>query len=458
MSDARQVPEHDLRAAVDASLDHGHSPATIDLINEAVAQPGLDATLEILRIAHADSKLERSRDEVPTRSRLAQLITTDSQESAAARLRTRQSTRTRALLLASAAALMLAAAAVPLFIVEDRAAQPLGHVTSLSANARWADREIVDGFVVRGLDRLELEAGTAILELPGVRVDLLGPVAVTIESGARIRLHKGMVGAFVAAAGHGFTVRTDDLDAVDLGTEFAVARSIVEGTSVAVTDGVVNAILKDVSGNESRVVELFAGQQARFEAREQTLVRDGFDVAEILGRFMRVREVRGGIRKLSGGARAFDDISDALDLREGVVETGGRVYFVPEQRGVELTEPVTLETVSGRTTLPAGTVIDSYLAHYDIGRGATVVEGGNGAVSFGTPVLGVLATAAALTETDETFGLPGAAFAPAAHRGLEPDEDAVKVTSDRSAITFDVATTPGQSLDQFRVLVRARNP
>lgn len=91
------------------------------------------------------------------------------------------------------------------------------------ANAVWKTTpELADGELVPA-GQLELEAGVVQLELfSGVTVIVEGAATFEIESPMAMSVTSGKVRAHVPDAAHGFRIRTERGDIVDLGTEFAV--------------------------------------------------------------------------------------------------------------------------------------------------------------------------------------------------------------------------------------------
>ncbi|MHC4996868.1 MAG: FecR domain-containing protein, partial [Planctomycetota bacterium] len=84
---------------------------------------------------------------------------------------------------------------------------------------------------------LKMEAGLAQIEFfSGATLVVQGPVEIELESAWSARCLSGRLRAQVPPAARGFTVLTDDMKVVDLGTEFGV--SVTEsGADVQVFDG-----------------------------------------------------------------------------------------------------------------------------------------------------------------------------------------------------------------------------
>ncbi|QQL45865.1 LamG-like jellyroll fold domain-containing protein [Sulfuriroseicoccus oceanibius] len=96
--------------------------------------------------------------------------------------------------------------------------------------------------VMRVGSRLEVNAGSVELQFPnGVSGVLAAPAVLDVKSLGRVDLLKGSGRFRVEEAGEGFVVRTDSLEAVDLGTEFGVAAPFDRFHEVHVFEGEVVA-------------------------------------------------------------------------------------------------------------------------------------------------------------------------------------------------------------------------
>jgi FecR protein len=95
-----------------------------------------------------------------------------------------------------------------------------------SPDSSWRFEGEVDardnGAALASGSRLYLDRGTAQITLNGVTGLIEAPAEVVYENPLSLRLEEGRGRFRVEPAGHGFTVHTQSLQAVDLGTEFAV--------------------------------------------------------------------------------------------------------------------------------------------------------------------------------------------------------------------------------------------
>jgi uncharacterized repeat protein (TIGR01451 family) len=150
------------------------------------------------------------------------------------------------------------------------------------------------------------------------------------------------------------------------------------------------------------------------------------------------------------------------------LENATKVYAFDEAQGKTLTAAVAVDAVnpgtfstfpSGTAKVAVGTVVDSHLIHSDIpARSYTARR--TGSVTFGSGILGVIASTAKLAASDN-LGAPGTQYAgTTTWRGLESTEnsnsysDKLTISTDRKTLTFDVQTLV---MDEIRVLTAHTN-
>ncbi|MDF1741487.1 MAG: FecR domain-containing protein [Verrucomicrobiales bacterium] len=146
-----------------------------------------------------------------------------------------------------------------------------------------------------------LQSGLAQIEFfSGASVTVEGPVDLNLISSFEMECHKGKLRAFVPEPAQGFSVRTPDYEAVDLGTEFALSVGSEGSSEVHVVDGEVRLDshtgetlqhlnkgdgIRSLSGN----LESIAANESRFIGREQLLNRAD---ANSQSRYERWRQTR----------------------------------------------------------------------------------------------------------------------------------------------------------------------
>ncbi len=103
-------------------------------------------------------------------------------------------------------------------------------------------------------------------------------------------------------------------------------------------------------------------------------------------------------------------------------------------------------------TIPAGTVVDSYLFHFDYEVNNTVRES-VGSVTFDRPILGVIGRLSDLVASDAELGAPGTSYSTLATSGIWDSQDSVTLSSDLRTLSFDL--TMGGKVDDLRVVTQA---
>ena len=110
---------------------------------------------------------------------------------------------------------------------------------------------------------LRLRAGTVQVEfLGGARVLVVGPAELRLDAGDAAFLQSGVASAFVPEAARGFTLKSPQLDIVDLGTAFGFEVLPGRVPEVHVFDGAVNLSVANATGEPRR---LDAGRAVRLE-------------------------------------------------------------------------------------------------------------------------------------------------------------------------------------------------
>lgn len=324
-------------------------------------------------------------------------------------------------------------------------AVPVGTISALSTEV-ISKRNYELGQILRKGEVIDIQEGQALLHVEGVSLDLLGPVSIRMEGPNLVTLLDGTIVVNVPPSKIGFSVRTQDAEVVDLGTEFSVSFQPGQGTEASVQKGEIRATLFDRSGMASRVMNVTTLRTVNLNAMHSTL-------SEIAYRprvFEEVRKSRGIVRSTSGNLRVQADPPSLLTA--GSLTTSNFALIISEKQNVTLAEDLILETSQGNKTLPAGTILSSYLVHYDPTNAAT--QAPRGSASFSGPVAALISSAEALQRTDALFGLPNTKYDSRPYRGLELDEDEVILSEDRQTVSFYLGMEPPMYLDQVRILVQ----
>lgn len=320
---------------------------------------------------------------------------------------------------------------------------PVGTIASLSTNLKENSGPLELGQVVHLRETISIQKGIVSIQLSEVMIDLVGPGSIRLERGG-VYLSRGTVIAKVAPKGIGFTVRTPQVKAVDLGTEFLVRHHPQEGSFVSVRRGAARAQQLDWRGEPIKEMDLTASRAARFSPESPS----GKEVEYSANDYLPVDRSRGGVQRLTGAIRTPADVPASLASNE--FTTPNHLLVIPE-REVTLDSDLTVTSLSGPVTIPAGATVVSYLIHYD--PTFLIHSAPRGAITFAGEIAAVIGSSAELNSTDPLFGLSQTQYESRSFRELELDEDEVRISDDRKTVSFFFGITPPELLDEARVLV-----
>ena len=159
-----------------------------------------------------------------------------------------------------------AAAAIAVFALVVFQAKPevASHVATLieAENCRWDGSDLPTAEGARlSPGTLALAEGMATIQFDsGATVTLEAPTTLEVDSAMRCRLLDGSVVADVPESAHGFTIDTEKLEVIDLGTKFGVTASEAGGSHVFVFDGEV----KVREGDAEEAQHVFGGKSLHF--------------------------------------------------------------------------------------------------------------------------------------------------------------------------------------------------
>lgn len=322
----------------------------------------------------------------------------------------------------------------------------IGTIVNLSS-AIQSESPIELGQIIRQGRKFRLEKGMATLQLPGVTVDLTGPTSVHLKDARNLELISGRLHANVTEGGKGFTVHTKDSVIVDLGTEFVVAYAPEQGTEVSVRKGRVQASLVNWARAPEKILNLTTERSA-------LLSRAGSVAREIDYRpqeFEKIDRLRGSIKSIEGMLRTLEAVPPSVASMK--LRTPNHLLVIPEQQQVTLAQELQVSSLTGSVTIPRGTVLSSYLIHYD--PDMFMNRAPRGAVTFDGQIAAVLVESDPLNKTDAQFGLTDLKYESGTLRELELDEDEVRVSDDRRTVSFYFGVSGVEPLDQVRILVIA---
>ncbi|QDT66520.1 FecR domain-containing protein [Calycomorphotria hydatis] len=325
-----------------------------------------------------------------------------------------------------------------------------GTLVSLTANAKWRGTSYSPGDQVLERMTVSLEEGAASFELrDGAVISIEGPATLEMTDHQQTKLISGLLHAFVPREAIGYAVSTVDVRVVDLGTEFTVERSDDFGTRVVVKSGRVKATAVAGAQGSPSVFDLTAGRAMEFQL-ERGAAQELADSPEWQKSFDDFERSLGGVRRLDGIIRTT--ASRPTDLSPGKTPTSNFILLVRECSGLMLPEDVVIEQADGPVTIEAGTVVDTYLIHFDPDSSSIVPP--IGSVTFRQPVYAVAGQSSDLNATDALCENAGVLFTHEDYRGLEQNHDRVELSADRKTLSFHFLRTAPVAMDQCRVFVR----
>ncbi|QDT65505.1 FecR family protein [Calycomorphotria hydatis] len=349
---------------------------------------------------------------------------------------------------------LVTCAALAFVIFWTPPAKVVGRVAILSEDAKFestVDRPWVPGRLLNQMEQFTLQSGWAALEFEsGTQITISAPTTIRLSSSEKTTLLEGNLAATVPPQAIGYRVFTSDAEIVDLGTEFLVERSSESGTQVFVQKGKVRTTLIDQNGDHAWSMELSEGRAARLDSHLN--LGEEIRLPEFnLEQYSQTRQFTSGLRRLDGVIRSAAE--PLLELTTGIHETHDHVLIIPEQKGVQFNEDITFQQYDRQITIPAGTVVDSYLLHFDAGKYSLTPP--IGSATFNGSILGVVTDQQDLLKLDNLVGNPSANYPPDDFRGLESGDDQFEISPDRKTISVHLDMSPPVYFDQCRILVES---
>ena len=309
--------------------------------------------------------------------------------------------------------------------------------------------------VSRGLVRLDFSNGA--------RVTIEGPARAEVLDGKRMVLHRGVMTATIPESAVGFVVDTPSAHVVDLGTSFGVSVSDSGLTDVCVFDGEVEVSSPESMGTDApRLVR--EGQAIR--ASEATIDSVAYETA----RFENAWPVNSGVLQTTGSMRF---VSPGPDFHPGNYEDNEHIVVFPERRGFVSAETIRVDLIDpgeyakslyrDKPALSPGRRLTSYLLQLDAypeGKNPNRRRSVRGQITFANRIVGVIAAARLLKESEVVFGNPDVEYPtprvvePRPEGDERPGFDSVILAADQRTLILDLKVAP-QKLDQLRVLVEA---
>ena len=159
-------------------------------------------------------------------------------------------------------------------IPAERQPRPVACLTE-AVGAQWlGEQQLAIGHSFVEGDSVYLTKGRARISMAsGAELALRAPCFVILSHADHVQLEEGVVTAQVADWGRGFTVNTEAMRVVDLGTKFAVSANASGVTEAHVLDGQVRIQPLSQTVTDRRSVLLFGGEAIRVESDRQVAIR-----------------------------------------------------------------------------------------------------------------------------------------------------------------------------------------
>jgi hypothetical protein len=148
--------------------------------------------------------------------------------------------------------------------------KPPAPVATLASSERalWGNSQIAVGQALYEGESIDLQEGKARISVGfGAEIVADAPFAMTFLASDRIQLHQGKVAVDVAPWAKGFTVVTDEMDIVDLGTTFTVSATPGMKSETTVLEGVVRVHPSKFQKEQQRGLLISEGQRVSIDGK-----------------------------------------------------------------------------------------------------------------------------------------------------------------------------------------------
>lgn len=352
----------------------------------------------------------------------------------------------------------------------------IGIVTSLKPKGPISEDLHVGRGVQTGVFRLE--SGKAQIRLDnGVELSMRGPVEFDVFGQDHLSLISGRLTANVPPQAIGFRIDTPDMEVVDLGTEFALKVDSSGESKLHVLEGEVEARLKEGMDFENTPLVIAKERLNELPQSPSYLEREYDPIS-----FAPSPEKDALIRAIGGMVHNLQEAP--LDLRDGSFKHDYLMLFperlnyaLPEDVSVNLAEPGTYRLLNAneikkyleesspekqarekvveatviQDTLRKGTVVNSYLVHFDAIDKPGEFRKAKGRVRFNNRVLGLIVSGQDLNHSDTILGNPGTIYENS--HGRRTENDLVRISSDQHQVYFNLEVYG--FIDHVRILVEA---
>lgn len=180
----------------------------------------------------------------------------------------RQRTRSfRVAMIAAAAVMMVSLVVLSLWSPKNQSSLAFASSPGSQITLTHDSQEPIEGSMMAIGSRLQISQGTVELNFgSGVRGVIEAPADITLHEYGKLFMDSGKAWFHVPEGAEGFTVKTREVEVVDLGTEFGVITNELTGDQVHVLDG--RVAIEAMYGEKSRC-ELTAGMGVEVRASGQ---------------------------------------------------------------------------------------------------------------------------------------------------------------------------------------------
>lgn len=282
----------------------------------------------------------------------------------------------------------------------------------------------------------------------GARLIIKGPARFALHSNEWVELFSGKISAEVFPVAKGFTVTTNALEVVDLGTRFAVTADTEEKAAFHVYDGTVAGRPLE---SEIESIIFRSGATVQLNLKSHILEKIPFEPSQFLPRLKwrgRLIDRSANVQLLKKAPRAVDEKDLFADNPAVIFQERSEVTLHRDLK-VDLSQPGKGAATGGTSgSIPAKTKVSSYLIHLKpelLGVKSSI----QATIKFDSPILGIIYSDEKLDETDRRFGASRTDYPLSGGRGLE-HSDEFHLHEDQR--TFSIKSK-GNIYDQIRILV-----
>jgi len=189
----------------------------------------------------------------------------------------------------------------------------------MTANVLWNGTEFVQGNYLQN-ETVKFDQGLVNLEFEnGVDVVIEGPAEFKIVNDMKMLVKSGKLKANVPKSGHGFTIETDKINVVDLGTVFGV--DVQDGkVDVQVIDGLVK-----LQENKQDIKEIAAGKAFSIDASKKVQ-----ELEYVPEKFKGVAELVAAKEELGG--KAYKRWTEFVESRRGNLDVLAYYSFFRDRK------------------------------------------------------------------------------------------------------------------------------